>query len=155
MRARLIVVLLVGVSCGRTGLFDEDGVGVSSESTPGPGDTGTCAAPRTACTRGPRPATRTREWLRGTCEADLFCLPRDARQCDLSDGQCDGHCVFLDFGPSPGGLPTTRVYGSCPACGQCTLTCGGVAGWECPTNCAAAALSPIGLVDSASQCFVN
>ena len=154
MRARLMVVLVLGFSCGRTDLFDEDSGGWASERTPSPGDGTTCATPRTPCTRAPRPATRTLEWLRGTCEDGLVCLPQDAQQCDLS-GQCGGHCVFLDFDPAPNGSPRTQVYGSCPACGQCVLTCYGVAGWECPKNCAATEFSPIGFVDSASRCFVN
>ena len=149
-----MVVVLLGFSCGRTGPFDEDGVGWSGESNPSQSESKTCATPRTPCTRGPKPATRTLEWMRGTCDAGLFCLPQDAQQCGLS-GQCGGHCVFLDFDPFPNGSPRTNVYGSCPACGQCVLTCYGVSGSECPKNCAATELSPIGFVDSASRCFVN
>lgn len=155
MPTRLVLVLLLGFSCGRTGLFDEDGVSLGGAPTPnGANNARVCTAPRTPCTRAPRPDTKTLEWHRGTCEAGLFCLPEDAQACDFSKSDCAGHCVFLDFDPYPSGLPKTQVYGSCPACGPCALTCYGVSGWECPNNCASLE-QPIGFVDSSARCFVN
>lgn len=155
MPIRLLVVVLLGFSCGRTDLFDEDGVSLSGAPAPGgSSNSRVCTAPRTPCSRGPRPDKKTLEWHRGSCETGLFCLPTDAQACDLSKADCAGFCVFLDFDPNPDGSAKTQVYGTCPACGPCALTCYGVAGWECPKNCATTEQSP-GLVDSGGRCFVN
>ncbi len=155
MRVRLLGLVLLGFSCGRTDLFDEDGVSLSGVPTPNdPGNARTCTAPRTPCTRAPRPNKKTLEWHQGSCEAGLFCLPIEPQACNASQGDCAGHCVFLDFDPYPSGLPKTQVDGRCPACGPCVLTCYGVAGSECPKNCASIEES-FGFIDGAARCFVN
>lgn len=130
MNARTVALVLLAWSCG----------------SPKPQ---TCTAPtERACHPAAAGGQLTPEQLRADCSAGEACV---------SDGADGGFCMADTFSratQADGGQVVLRFAGTCSGCGTCRFSCGGFAGFSCPSACVADGPAPP-CCDQISTCTVR